>query len=100
VLYGANGVFCAGFDLKALSSMRSADPSNIVDINFAMDKLAPMGPSRMQLSKPIIASISGHAVAGGLELALRKKRKKEEKEKESMAIILSLSLSLSLSYSL
>jgi enoyl-CoA hydratase len=60
VLCGAGGTFCAGADLKAMSNHLDADP--------AAD--APMGPSRMQLSKPVIAAIEGHAVAGGLELAL------------------------------
>ena len=62
VLFGASGTFCAGADLKALSS---AAPNRV-----APDGDGPMGPSRMLLSKPVIAAISGHAVAGGLELAL------------------------------
>jgi enoyl-CoA hydratase len=62
VFAGAHGTFCAGADLKALGS----DRSNRVD--DAGD--GPMGPSRLVLSKPVIAAIAGHAVAGGLELAL------------------------------
>jgi enoyl-CoA hydratase len=59
VLWGANGTFCAGADLKQMS--------NRIDADMASD--GPMGPSRMALSKPVIAAISGHAVAGGIELA-------------------------------
>ena len=59
VLAGAGGTFCAGADLKAMSNHLDPDP--------AAD--GPMGPSRMALSKPVIAAITGHAVAGGLELA-------------------------------
>lgn len=62
VLYGDHGTFCAGADLKA---MASGTPNRV-----APDGDGPMGPSRMLLSKPVIAAIAGHAVAGGLELAL------------------------------
>ncbi|MBU6281613.1 crotonase/enoyl-CoA hydratase family protein [bacterium] len=61
VLTGAGGTFCAGADLKAISSGRG----NVV----TLDGDGPMGPTRMLLSKPVIAAVEGHAVAGGLELA-------------------------------
>jgi enoyl-CoA hydratase len=62
VLHGEGGVFCAGADLKAVGT----DSGNRV----APDGEGPMGPTRMRLSKPVIAAVAGHAVAGGLELAL------------------------------
>jgi enoyl-CoA hydratase len=62
VLFGDRGTFCAGADLKA---MVAGTPNRI-----APDGDGPMGPSRMVLGKPVIAAIAGHAVAGGLELAL------------------------------
>jgi len=60
VLWGAGRTFCAGADLKAID--------NLLDADRGAD--APMGPSRLALSKPVIAAISGYAVADGLELAL------------------------------
>ncbi|MGY2876578.1 enoyl-CoA hydratase [Marmoricola sp. URHA0025 HA25] len=63
VLTGAGGTFCAGADLKALSRGDSVN-------RLEPDGDGPMGPSRMRLTKPVIAAIEGHAVAGGLELAL------------------------------
>ena len=62
VLWGANGTFCSGANLKVIAEGRGNR------INKEGD--APMGPSRMLLSKPVIAAVAGYAVAGGLELAL------------------------------
>jgi enoyl-CoA hydratase len=62
VLWGEGGTFCAGADLKAIGTPRGN--------RVAEDGDGPMGPTRMRLGKPVIAAISGHAVAGGLELAV------------------------------
>jgi enoyl-CoA hydratase len=64
VLTGANGKFCAGADLKAMQEDGAPRASRVQP-----DGDAPVGPTRMLLTKPVIAAVEGHAVAGGLELA-------------------------------
>ena len=62
VLWGANGTFCSGANLKAIANGHGNRVEKEGD--------GPMGPTRMRLSKPVIAAVAGYAVAGGLELAL------------------------------
>jgi enoyl-CoA hydratase len=62
VLHGEGGVFCAGADLEAVGTAAGN--------RVSADGDGPMGPTRLRLSKPVIAAVAGHAVAGGLELAL------------------------------
>jgi enoyl-CoA hydratase len=73
VLFGAGGAFCAGFDLKHAATLRDRE-NPLAELDFPLSDnpvpRGPMGPTRLQLSKPVIAAIAGPAVAGGMELAL------------------------------
>src|SRR4051794_8105813 len=73
VLFGAGGAFCAGFDLKYAATM-IGQKSPLAALDFPVGEgespRGPMGPTRLQLCKPVIAAIAGPAVAGGMELAL------------------------------
>ena len=79
VLWGEGGAFCAGWDLKYCGSLVQ-DPAQIHDIDYPLeDRLSasraefprgPLGPTRLELDKPVIAAVAGPAVAGGFELAL------------------------------
>ena len=74
VLWGEGGAFCAGWDLKYCASLME-DPHELHEIDFPLeDRQAiprgPLGPTRLELDKPVIAAVAGPAVAGGFELAL------------------------------
>jgi enoyl-CoA hydratase len=77
VFYGAGGAFCAGWDLKYVSTLDADYPLGELDIAVAGPRgngseipRGPLGPSRLELDKPVIAAIEGPAVAGGMELGL------------------------------
>src|ERR1700730_11815983 len=77
VFYGAGGAFCAGWDLKYVSTLNADYPLGELDIppagphgNGGEIPRGPLGPSRLELGKPVIAAIEGPAVAGGMELAM------------------------------
>ena len=78
VLWGEGGAFCAGWDLKYAASLKGQSPLASLDIpknrndykNGSDIPRGPLGPTRLELTKPIIGAISGPAVAGGMELAL------------------------------
>ena len=74
VFHGAHGHFCAGWDLQHGARLAaSGNTGALTALDFAADDtraLGPMGPTRLRLSKPVVAAVSGAAVAGGMELAL------------------------------
>ena len=74
VLWGEGGAFCAGWDLKYCASLIE-DPAELNQIDYPLDDRTaiprgPLGPTRLELDKPVIAAVAGPAVAGGFELAL------------------------------
>ena len=74
VFFGANGTFCAGWDLKYGAALAVKDARSELVLDFPQDASpvprGPMGPSRLELDKPVIGAVAGAAVAGGMELAL------------------------------
>jgi enoyl-CoA hydratase/carnithine racemase len=77
IIYGAHGTFCAGFDLHEVAKWNPAQGTDnyhgpIIDSNHKVEdrNIGPIGPSRMQVKKPVISAVAGYAVAGGLELSL------------------------------
>src|SRR5262245_608902 len=74
VFFGSHGTFCAGWDLKYGASLHGKDARAVLALEFPADGTppprGPMGPTRLELRKPVIAAVAGAAVAGGMELAL------------------------------
>ncbi|MCW9039037.1 MAG: enoyl-CoA hydratase-related protein, partial [Rhodospirillales bacterium] len=71
VFWGEGGAFCAGWDLKHAAALSGADALDGFDFpDDGEPPMAAMGPSRLELSKPVIAAVAGPAVAGGMELAI------------------------------
>ena len=74
VFYGAGGAFCAGWDLKYAQALDESGSNELHELDFPIGSSepprGPLGPSRLELDKPVIGAIEGPAVAGGMELAL------------------------------
>lgn len=70
VLWGEGGSFCSGWDLKIAAHLQGADVEDSLPGPELAPTRGPMGPTRLELSKPVVAAVSGPAVAGGMELAL------------------------------
>ncbi|KAF5547897.1 enoyl hydratase [Fusarium mexicanum] len=77
IIHGAHGTFCAGFDLHEVAKWDPVQGTDnylgpIIDPNHTVENrnIGPIGPSRMQVKKPVISAVAGYAVAGGLELSL------------------------------
>ena len=72
VFWGEGGAFCAGWDLKFVASLEGGNPLPNLDFpeNGGAAPRGPLGPSRLELDKPVIAAVAGPAVAGGMELAM------------------------------
>ena len=74
VFYGAGGAFCAGWDLKYAQTLGEGSSDELRKLDFPVGSSepprGPLGPSRLELDKPVIGAIEGPAVAGGMELAL------------------------------